>query len=432
MTLSPALSPDRIVQSFPIQSPVLTGRACALPSASTTNTRLPFSVWTTAACGTRNTLSRSPAVMRTVTNWPGQKLLARIVEFGAQLLRAEPRIDRGRREVEAALERIRRTRRAAAAPTTTGVAAVEAASGQLGEIRLGEAEAHPDGGHLIDRREQAAVGVGRDQRADRMLGAPADAGDRRRHSRIRKIELGLPNRRHWPVESPLPRAARDEVESSYSLRLTARSCTKRLQPRLLAPRLVDLRAVACASCALRLRQRDLVRCAIDFEQQRALFHEVAFVVELLLQDPGNPRAHLDLLRSLDLSHDVEPDRDLSRLDLEHAGRRSGAAALAAGAAASRPQAASRQATSSAAAPIAACQGSGRKNGFVSFSNVGMNGKRRRARSRPARKSGIIIQSRVYVNRAKRRIRRCDEPSRNPSRRGSRFSTRRSASSRAPA
>src|ERR1700675_2419305 len=37
-----------------------------------------------------------------------KKLLARIVEFGAQLLRTEPRIDRGRRKVEPALEWIQR------------------------------------------------------------------------------------------------------------------------------------------------------------------------------------------------------------------------------------------------------------------------------------------------------------------------------------
>src|SRR5439155_4027808 len=72
ITLSPVFSPDMITQSGPIQSPVFTVRACALPSASTTNTRYAFSVCTTAACGTRNTLSRSPAVMRTVTNWPGR------------------------------------------------------------------------------------------------------------------------------------------------------------------------------------------------------------------------------------------------------------------------------------------------------------------------------------------------------------------------
>src|SRR3984893_19263059 len=38
-----------------------------------------------------------------------KKLLARIVEYGAQLLRTESRIDRGRRKVEPALEWIRGT-----------------------------------------------------------------------------------------------------------------------------------------------------------------------------------------------------------------------------------------------------------------------------------------------------------------------------------
>ena len=96
---------------------------------------------------------------------PGKKLLARIVEFGAQLLRAEPRIDRGRRKVESALDRIRGAVGEQQLQYHRG-RAVDVAPGQLGEVRLSEAEAHPHGGHLVDGGEQAAVGVGRDQRAD--------------------------------------------------------------------------------------------------------------------------------------------------------------------------------------------------------------------------------------------------------------------------
>src|ERR1022692_73296 len=68
ITRSPVLSPDTMAQSDPIQSPVWTGCACALPWASTTKTRCAFSVWITAVCGTRKTLSRWPAAMLTVTN----------------------------------------------------------------------------------------------------------------------------------------------------------------------------------------------------------------------------------------------------------------------------------------------------------------------------------------------------------------------------
>ena len=116
----------------------------------------------------------------------------RIVELRAQLLRAESRIDCGGGEIEPSLQRVERTARQhelhvhRARPS-------HAAARQLGEIGLSQAESDPDRGELIDRREQAAGRIGRDQRADRMLGAAADARYRSDDAGIRKIELGLPH-----------------------------------------------------------------------------------------------------------------------------------------------------------------------------------------------------------------------------------------------
>src|SRR6202521_3062134 len=141
-----------------------------------------------------------------------------------------------------------------------------------------------------------------------MFRASTDAGDGRCHARIRKIQLGLSN----GGIGLLNRRFRElSQRGRIVVFLTGYGAVlqQRLQPRLLAPRLVDLRG-SLRELSPRLRQGDFISRAINLEQRRALFHGVAFVVELLLKDSGNARAYLDLFRSLDLTHDVEPDRNL--------------------------------------------------------------------------------------------------------------------------
>src|SRR6202140_6018729 len=111
-----------------------------------------------------------------------------------------------------------------------------------------------------------------------MFRAAADAGDGRRHARIRKIQLGLSNGgvslRNRRVRE-LSRGGRIVVFlAAYGAVLQ-----QRLQPRLLAPRLVDLRG-SLRELSPRLRQGDFIRRTMNLEQRRALFHRVAFVVEL--------------------------------------------------------------------------------------------------------------------------------------------------------
>src|SRR6202158_1032709 len=148
-----------------------------------------------------------------------------------------------------------------------------------------------------------------------MFRASADTGEGRRHARIRKIQLGLSNGGVGLLNRrfrELSRRGRIVVFlAAYGAVLQ-----QRLQPRLLAPRLVNLRG-SLRELSPRLRQGYFIRRTINLEERRALFHGVALFVELLLKDSGNARAHLDLFRSFDLTHDVEPDRNLPSLHRKH-------------------------------------------------------------------------------------------------------------------
>ena len=159
ITRSPAFSPDRIVQSVPTQSPICTGVGCALPSGIDDEDERRFLGLHDGGLRHEEDVVALAGVDDDVDELSRQQLFARIRELGAQLLRAELAC---RSAVAAKLswplpsygdavgeEHLHIERRVAA----------DAAAGDLRQIRLGKAEAHPDRRQLVDRRQQAAVRV---------------------------------------------------------------------------------------------------------------------------------------------------------------------------------------------------------------------------------------------------------------------------------
>ena len=72
--------------------------------------------------------------------------------------------------------------------------------------------------------------------------------------------------------------------------------------------------------AARLSELDLEGRPLDLEEHGAGFHAVAFRVELVLEDAGNPRAHLHLARAFGAAHRLEAHRHVARRHLDHAHR----------------------------------------------------------------------------------------------------------------
>jgi hypothetical protein len=146
-------------------------------------------------------------------------------------------------------------------------------------VGLGEAEAHPDRVQLVDRGEEAARGVGGDEAADRALRAPGDAGDRRRHLRVRQVEARLAHLRVGLLHAGAAELLGGQRVVVFLLahRLVGDQAAK---PRLVARRLGELRALL-RERGFGFGQRHLVGCSVDLEHRRARTDGVALAVELL-------------------------------------------------------------------------------------------------------------------------------------------------------
>src|SRR5512141_688452 len=117
-----------------------------------------------------------------------QESLAGVVEFRAQLLGSQLGVDLRGGEIEAPLAGIARAVTEDELHVTCR-GAPEPPRRQLGEIRLGQAEAYPDRIHLVDGGKQAAVLIRGHETAFGALGASRDATHRCDDARVRKIEL---------------------------------------------------------------------------------------------------------------------------------------------------------------------------------------------------------------------------------------------------
>ena len=141
-----------------VQGPVdLDGRFTAFLSGPTTKTKVPSWPVTTAPAGTVRTAGSTVRTSSTSTNWPGQRELVLVREFGLQ--------GDGAR-VCASTSLSMKTRR----PFTVGTAAVPggltwtssvACGGvflHLRQLVSGDGEAHADGSHLVDDHQGRVVG----------------------------------------------------------------------------------------------------------------------------------------------------------------------------------------------------------------------------------------------------------------------------------
>ena len=152
--------------------------------------------------------------------------------------------------------------------------------------------------HLPDRRQERVVG--RDEAALGLRGTARQAGDRRDDVRVAQVQLDF-------AELRLGGAHVGRGELGVRRRVVGFLLTDRLA---LGERL-EPRGFAIGLRLLRLRPRDLglgsrrlrlQRLGIDDEQALPLFHGGALLEELLLEDAGDARAHLDFLRAGRLTH----------------------------------------------------------------------------------------------------------------------------------
>ena len=222
---------------------------------------------------------------------PGQDVHGRIGELGPHLHRAQPRVDGGGSEVEAA-----RTGIGLAIGQLEPNASGTARRLELLELGIRQGKAHPHRIGLGNAGDQSRLGIDRQQIAFGALHPTSDAGDRSHQRGIRKIEFRFAH----PVLGRIQGRRRGLERGAGIVIFTLTDglgSDQPLEPFGLAPRLLVTRTLLCQGCA-RLGQCQLERRRIDAHQNRTGTHRLAFGKQLFFQDAADPRPHLDFTRAL--------------------------------------------------------------------------------------------------------------------------------------
>ncbi len=151
------------------------------------------------------------------------------------------------------------------------------------------------------------------------LGAPRDAGNRRRDPRVGEVELGLLHLGAGDLDRGL-----GELQRRCGIVVVLARNRPLLRQR---PKAVGLAAglrgarLFLRELRLGLGERQLERLGVDLEERLSGTDRRAFVVEPLLQDAGHARPDLDLFRAFRLADGLEAYRHVLRRDVHHVHRR---------------------------------------------------------------------------------------------------------------